>query len=185
MTRPLKLLLCAVLATSLAGTLAVPFLGAMWHLVHGNFIAYRQWKIRVPPTFYARQGTLGPFLWTLPLGFPFRHDPYAVIGVSELPHPFEYEEDYQNFTASADLAAEDQGYKFLLTQKVSIGNSWGYCHEYGLLHDPAKSFVQCAVEHTSLLFGLRGHMKYIPVLVSTLQSISDKDLVGRDAQPLN
>jgi hypothetical protein len=150
----------------------------MWHLVHGDFIAYRQWKIRVPPTFYVRQGTHGPFLWTHSVGFPFRHDPYAVIGISELPHLFEYEEDYQKFTTGADLAAQDQGYKFLSTQKVSIGKSLGYCQEYGLLHDPAKSFAQCAVEHTNLLFSYRGHRKYIPVLLSTLQSISDKDAAG-------
>jgi hypothetical protein len=144
-------------------------------LGHGDFIAYRQWKIRVPPAFYVRQGTHGPFFWTLPLGFPFRHNPYAMIGISELPHPFEYEDDYQNFTTGADLAAQDQGYKFLSTQKVPIGKTLGYCNEYGLPHDPTKSFLQCAVEHTSLLFGYRGHMKYIPVLLSTLQSISNQN----------
>jgi hypothetical protein len=175
MIRPLKLLLCALLATLLAATLAVPFSGAIWHLAHGDFITYHQWKIRVPPTFYVRQGTHGPYLFTVPFGFPLRRDSYAIIFVSELPHSFEYEEDYQRFMTGADLAAQDQGYKFLSTQKVSIGKTLGHCHEYGLLHDPTKSFAQCAVEHTTLLFGFRGHMKYIPVLLSTLQSVSDQN----------
>ena len=172
MSRASKWSLCTLLAIPLAAMLPVPFLGRMWHSVHRDFIIYHKWKIRVPTTFYVRQGTHGHFLWKLPLGFPLRHDPYAMIGVSELPHPFEYEEDYRRFTTGADLAAQDQGYKFLSTQEVSIGKTLGYCHEYGLSRDPTKSFVQCAVEHTDLLFAYRGHTRYIPILFSTLQSIS-------------
>ncbi len=172
MKRPLRLTLCFLLGIPLCATLPVPFLGTMWHLVHGDFVVYRQWQIRVPPTFYVRQGAHGPLLWRLTFGFPVWHTPYAVIGVSDLPHPFKYEEDYLKFMTGADLAAQDQGYKFLSTRKVSVGKVSGYCYEYGLLQDSSKSFVQCAVEGTVLLFGYRGHTKYIPILLSTVQSIT-------------
>ncbi len=73
------------------------------------------------------------------------------------------------------MAAQDQGYKFLAAREVPVGKALGYCLEYGIHNDIAKSFVQCAVDHTSLLFSYRGHTKYIPILFSTLQSISDQN----------
>lgn len=152
MIRTLELFLCTLLATLFAGALAVPFFGAIWHLAHGDFITYHQWKIRVPSDFYVRQYPAGPFLRKHTIGFPLWRAPYVMIAVSELPHPFEYEEDYQRFTTGADLAAQDQGYKFLSTKEISIGKTLGYCLEYGLLRDATKSFVECSVEHTSLLF---------------------------------
>ena len=175
MNRILKPLLCTLAGIPLVMILLVPLIGPMWHLFYGDFVTYHQWKIRVPSDFYVRQYPDGPFLWKYTIGFPFWRSRYAMIGVTDLPHPFEYEEDYQNFTTGADLAAQDQGYKFLSTQKVSIGKSMGFCHEYGLSRDPTKSFAQCAIEHTDLLLGYRGHTKYIPILLSTLQSISDQD----------
>jgi hypothetical protein len=128
----------------------------------------------VPSDFYVRQYPHGPYLWKHTLGFPLWRAPYAMIAVSDLPHSFKYEEDYQNFTTGADLAAQDQGYKFLSTHDVSSEKTPAYCHEYGLPHDPTKSFVQCAVEHTDLIIGYRGHTRYIPILFSMLQSISDQ-----------
>jgi hypothetical protein len=171
----LKWLLCILIAIPLAAILLVPFVGTTWHLLHGDFIFYLHWKIRVPPTFYVRHGADGPFLWKLSFGFPLLHGPYAVIGVSELNHPFKYEEDYPRFMTGADMAAQDQGYKFLSSRDVSVGKTLGHCLEYGQLNDPARSFVQCTVEHTSLLFSYRGHTKYIPILFSILQSISDQN----------
>jgi hypothetical protein len=174
MGRLLKWFLCALIATPLIAMLFVPFLGMTWHLLHGNFISYRQWKIRVPSDFYVSHGAKGPFLWKLTLGFPLWRGPYGVIGISELSHSFEYEEEYPRFMTGADMAAQDQGYKFLSSTDVSVGKTLGHCLEYGPLHDATKSFVQCTVEHTSLLFSFRGHTKYIPILFSTIQTISDQ-----------
>lgn len=175
MNRPLKWLLYLLLVVPIAVMLPAPLLGTVWHLLHGEFITYDHWKIRVPPSFYVRQGAGGPYLWKLTLGFPLWHGPYAVIGVSELPRSFEYVEDYQKFMNGADLAAQLQGYKFLLTRQVSIGKTSGYCLEYGSLNNATNSFVQCTVEKTSLLFSYRGHTKYIAILFSTIQSISDQN----------
>jgi hypothetical protein len=174
MNRALKSLLYSSLAGSLVVLLAVPFFGAIWHLTHGDFITYHEWKIRVPSDFYARQYLNGAYLWKLTIGYPLQSAPYGMIAVSVLPRSFEYKEDYQNFTTGADLAGQSLGYKFLSTQEVSIGKTLGYCHEYGLPEDPSKSFVQCMVDHTDLFLGYEGHRKFIPILFSTLQSIADQ-----------
>jgi len=155
--------------------LFVPFMGSCWHWRYGDFVYYGQWKIRVAPSFYVRKDAAGLSLWKLSFGYSVWHGADALIGIRELRRPFQYEDDYPRFLKGADMAAENQGYKFLSAKEIRFGTGTSHCLEYGALKDVTKSFVQCAVEDTSLTFSYGGHTKYIPVLFSTIQSIQHID----------
>jgi hypothetical protein len=167
-----KWVLRILLIFAITLTLPVVFLGPLWHWKNGDFIYHNQWKILVAPSFFVSNTATGPSLWKLPVGFPLRHDPYAVIGISDLKRPFEYEADYQTFINSTGMVADTQRYQFL--REVSIGTKFAHCLEYGLPNNSAKSFAQCTVEHSNLMVSFRGHTKYLPVLVSTIRSMSEQ-----------
>jgi hypothetical protein len=167
-----KWILLILVLSIVVMTLPVLFLGPFWHWINGDFIYYHQQKVRVESSFFVYNKLGRPSLWKLPVGFPLWHDPYAVIAFSDLKRPFEYEEDYQKFMNGSGRAADAQGYQFL--KEVSIGTNVAHCLEYGLPGNAAKSFAQCTVEHTDLLISFRGHAKYFPLLISTINSISEQ-----------
>jgi hypothetical protein len=162
----------------LAVTMLVVFLlyvslrGNLWHWIHGDFVTYRQWTIRIPEGFYVRQGNKGPFLWKLTFGYPIWRGPYAMVGFSELPHVFDSAVDYNKFADGSDLTAATEGYKPIGATDVQAGKNQAHCLEYTLPNDQSRHFMQCAVEHTTLLIGYRGHPMYIPTVLSVLASLS-------------
>jgi hypothetical protein len=152
--------------------LYVPLRGNLWHWIHGDFAIYRKWTIRVPEGFYVEHGKKGLFLWKLAFGYPVWHGPYAMVGFSELPHVFDSAVDYNKFAIGSDLTAATEGYKPVGATDVQAGKNQAHCLEYSLPNNPSRHFMQCAVEHTTLFIGYRGHTMYIPAVQSALASLS-------------
>jgi hypothetical protein len=152
--------------------LYVPLRGNLWHWIHGDRVTYRQWTIRIPEGFYVEQGNKGLFLWKFTFGYPLLRGPYAMVGFSELPHVFDSAADYNKFAAGSELAAANEGYKPIGATDVQAGKNQAHCLEFTLPNNQSRHFMQCAVEHTTLLIGYRGHAMYIPAVQSVLASLS-------------
>jgi hypothetical protein len=175
--------LCVLIGVSLMPLLLVPLLGPGWHLLHGDFISYGDWRIPVPKGFSVKNTQEGPTMWRLTLGIPIFDTPYGGIsiyglsGSSPTREPFEYDRDYSRFEEVVTQEAHQSGYRFESKRTTAVGRSSGYCLEFTRIGDRkhdvrGRSLVRCAVENSTAVLFYEGDPRYIPEVVTMLQGMS-------------
>ncbi len=164
----------SVLLVPLALFLSFPLLGRGWHLLHGDFISYDGWRVRVPRDYCVLDTKPGPTIWKLELGAPIFRVPYAHINLfgASLPKPFHYETDWEYLANSTTAVAEGNGFRLLGSRAATIGKRPAHCLEFVRPNGRPDSQVRCAIEGTRLFVTYEGHRKYVSDFYSVLHGMS-------------
>jgi hypothetical protein len=150
--------------------------GPAWHLVYGDSVRFRGWKIPVPRMFCVIHSSSVPELWKLPIGIPRWHGPYAIISFIVLtaePSDSLSPERYERWTKdAAEVTATRQKYWVTAERKVLVDGTFIYCFESVSAEDRTTRAITCPIKGSPLVAEYFGSLKYFPDFYSMLKGMS-------------
>ena len=167
-------LLCVFAVVLVFLLCVVPFLGYGWHLLHGDTISYKGWKILVPKSYMVRNGAEGPVLWRHSFGVPWFHVPYAYVSFFSSAHQFQASTDYTKFEQSMSESAGESGHQLKNRNVMSTGDTTAYCIEFTRYGKEPRALVRCAVQGEKIYAFFEGSPRYIPDLFNILKQMTPK-----------
>jgi hypothetical protein len=156
---------------------SIPFWGPAWHLFHGQFLYYREWKIPVPSAFYVSDvGKDRPSMWHLPLGMPIKKGLYGQIGFYPLhlpgDRPFSYESDHQQSFGVLSWQEQQNGFTPRSITTLPIDRTVAYCLEFKYREIATRVLTYCFIDNSRIVMFYDGDRKYVSDFLATLQGMS-------------
>ena len=171
--RPFLAILAVIVGLVLSG---IELAGPEWHLVHGDSVHYRGWRIPIPYWFCVTNATSEPKLWNLPLGAFKWHGPCAYISflARRSGEPLA-PADYRRF---AEDAARRQGYRLTSERKIPVDGTFAECFESVSTEDNKTHQIVCPIRGSILAATYIGSPNYFPDFYSMLQGMSRDRTAG-------
>ncbi len=153
------------------GLLGVLLLGPAWHLIHGDFITFQEWRIPVPSGFFVTGKPEQPMMSRYTLGAGLVNVPLGSIGIRTNPSgkPFKFEGNIEDSSSRMIAAGTIGGFVFHSKRTLSTRLNDAYCFEFYSQHTPSEFSVRCAIEGTPVLFVYSGDERFIPDFYSVLE----------------
>jgi hypothetical protein len=157
------------IAGALLFLLAVTLMAPCWHIIHGDFISYDEWTIRVPDHFFVRGDGV---MWRLNPGTPLFTVPYGHISLFRNAKTVDLPRGYPLFESAIVAEGMKSGLQVESRRTINIGGHEGRCLQMSRSIGGTPILVRCIIADDSTLVFYEGYPQYVSQFFSMMQGMS-------------
>lgn len=172
--RPVKTIWIIGLSFVVGGSLfllAVPMMAPCWHMMHGDYISYDEWTIRVPDHFFAN---VDGVMWRLNPGSPLFKAAYGHISFFRHSKAVDLDRDYTLFESAVVAEGMKSGLQVKSHLTINIDGHEGRCLQMSNSKGTDRTIVRCLIAGDDLLAFYEGYPQYVPRFYSMVEGMHKK-----------